>query len=108
MRGIHNLPNTSNLVTFLENPEVVKKVNECMTSLTRSFHISNIKLLTAHAAAILLYSNCQRSGIIQNLTEEFNQRESASDGMCVISCVNHKTDPQGRAILVISPSGEVF
>ena len=107
MRVIHNLPNTSNAVTFLENPEVVDRVNECIKSLKRSFHLSDIKFLTAYAAAILLYGNCQRSGVIQNLTtEEFNQREHTSDGMCVISCLNHKTGPQGRAILVIPPSGE--
>ena len=38
--------------------------------------------------------------------EEFEQREHTSDGMTVISCLNHKTGPQGRAILVISPMTE--
>lgn len=90
MRGIRNLPNISNLVTFLENPEVVKKVNECMTSLKRSFHISNINFLIAHAAGILLYRNCQRLGVIQNLTEQFNQSERTNltkEDIQVMACV---------------------
>ena len=42
---------------------------------------------------------------MQNLTvEEFEQRENTSDGMVVVSCLNHKTGLQGHVILVISPS----
>ena len=44
---------------------------------------------------------------MQNLTkDEFEQRETTSDGMVAISCLNHKTGAQGRAILIISPSTE--
>ena len=107
MRVVHNIPNTPDPITFLENAEVVDKVHECMASLKKSFHLYDIKFLTAYAAALLLYGNCQRSGVIQNLTtDEFDNREHTSDGMVVISCLNHKTGPQGRAILVTAPSGE--
>ena len=42
---------------------------------------------------------------MHNLTvEEFEQRENTSDGMVVVSCLNHKTGLQGHVILVISPS----
>jgi len=107
MAVIKNLPNTSNPITFLENKQVIDKVNECIASLERSFHLPDIKLLTAYGAALLLYGNCQRSGVIQNLTtHEFDQRETTRDGMVVICCLNHKTGPQGRAILVIPQSAE--
>lgn len=109
MRVIHHLPNTPDPITFLENTDVVGKVHNCMASLKKSFHLHDIKFLTAYAAALLLYGNCQRSGVIQNLTiEKFDNREHTSDGMVVISCLNHKTGPQGRAILAITPSGEKF
>lgn len=104
---IKKLPHTSNPITFLDNSEVIKQVQECKESLKTSFDLADIKFLTAYGAALLLYGNCQRSGVIQNLTlEEFEQREHTNEGMTVISCLNHKTGPQGRAILVISPSTE--
>jgi len=107
MVAIKNLQSTSNPIPFIENEQVINKAHECIASLKKSFEISDIKFLTAYGAALLLYGNCQRPGVIQNLTmEEFDQRESTSDGMVVISCLNHKTGPQGRAILVISRSAE--
>lgn len=109
MRLLQTLPNISNPNNFLHNNEVVDKLHECITTLKKSFHLSDIKFLTAYSAAILLYGNCQRSGVIQNLTtDEFDKRENTTDGMVAISCLNHKTGPQGRAILVIPPSGETI
>ena len=104
---IKKLPNTRNPITFLERSDIINEVQESIRSLKKSFDISDIKIVTAYGAALLLYGNCQRSGVVQNLTtEEFQQRETTSDGMVVISCLNHKTGAQGRAILVISPSTE--
>ena len=104
---IKNLPNTANPITFLESSEVIDKVHESIKLFKKSFHLSDIKLLTAYGVAMLLYGNCQRSGVVQNMTvEEFEQRENTSDGMVVVSCLNHKTGLQGRVILVISPSTE--
>ena len=66
-----------------------------------------IKLLIAFAAALIIYENCQRSGVVTNLTiEEYENRQRAKNGMTVISCLNHKTGPQGRAQLVVSKSSE--
>ena len=63
------------------------------------------KILTAYAAACIVYGNGQRSGVITNLRiAEFNRRQPCdhdSDEI-IISCLNHKTGPQGIAHLVVT------
>ena len=73
---IQKLPFVNNPLDFLENKKVIQKINQAISSLQVSFDIEYIKLLTAFAAALLLYKNCQRSRIVQNLTiEEFHKRQ---------------------------------
>jgi len=67
------------------------------------------KVLTAYAAACLLYSNGQRSGVITNLRIiEFNQRQPGDydTDEVVINCLHHKTGPQGIAHLVVTRDHE--
>ena len=63
------------------------------------------KILTAYAAACIVYGNEQRSGVITNLRiAEFNRQQPCdhdSDEI-IISCLNHKTGPQGIAHLVVT------
>jgi len=69
------------------------------------FNTTAGKVLTAYAAASLVYGNGQRSGVITNLRiAEFNRRQPCdydSDEV-VISCLHHKTGPQGIAHLVVT------
>jgi len=67
------------------------------------------KILTAYAAACLLYSNGQRSGVITNLRIiEFSQRQPCDydTDKVVINCLHHKTGPQGIAHLVVTSDHE--
>ena len=67
------------------------------------------KVLTAYAAAYLLYGNGQRSGVITNLRIiEFNQRQPGDydTDEVVINCLHHKTGPQGIAHLVVTREHE--
>ena len=104
---IQTLPSVSNPLNFLENPKVNLKVQHAIACLKMSFDINDVKLLTAFAAAVLVYGNCQRSGVVQNLTiKEFDQRQAADHEKLIVSCINHKTGPQGRAQLVITKQAE--
>ena len=59
-------------------------------------------IVTAYAAAVTLYGNAQRSGVITNLTiAEFGMRQDETEGFVVIPCVHHKTGSQGLAQLVV-------
>ena len=62
-----------------------------------------VDTVTAYAAAIILYGNGQRSGVITNLTiSELQMREEEEDEKVVIPCVHHKTTSQGLAQLVVT------
>ena len=68
---------------------------------------TSIDIITAYAAATVVYGNGQRSGVITNLTiDEFNIREEDNDGLVVIPCVHHRTAGQGLALLVITEEVE--
>ena len=64
-------------------------------------------MITAYVAAVTIYGNGQRSGVITNLTiEEYEMREESYSEECgdvvvVIPCVHYKTGSQGLAYLVI-------
>ena len=63
------------------------------------------KILTAYAAACILYGNSQRSGVITNLRIiEFNGRQpcDCDSDEVIIPCLHHKTGPQGIAHLVVT------
>ena len=62
-----------------------------------------VDTVTVYAAAIILYGNGQRSGVITNLTiSELQMREEEEDEKVVIPCVHHKTTSQGLAQLVVT------
>ena len=104
---IQELPSVGNPLNFLENPTVNLKVQHAIECLQVSFELEDVKLLTAFAAALLIYRNCQRSGVVQNLRiDEFERRQAANKDKLVVSCINHKTGPQGRAQLVITNQAE--
>ena len=61
---------------FLNNTQLLAKVELAILNLGLSFHSRDFKLLTAYAASILLYKSSQRPGVIQSLTmKEFSQRK---------------------------------
>ena len=89
---------------FLKSSKVKKKVSVSKENISRGLHETNdMKLITAYAAAILLYKNGQRSGVIDNLTvKEFQvRRENKLRSEIVIPCVHHKTSSTGCAKLVV-------
>lgn len=72
-----------------------------------NFSKEYVDTVTAYAAAIILYGNGQRSGVISNLTiSEFELREEEENDKVVIPCVHHKTASQGMAQLVITTATE--
>jgi len=86
--------------------QVQHKVQGARKTLNQgSFDKTAAKVLTAFAAACLLYSNGQRSGVITSLRIiEFNQRQPCDHDTdeVVINCLYHKTGPQGIAHLVVT------
>ena len=70
--GIHlsnEVAQTSSPDKYLENKEVRQKVANAQDNLRRGmFHIQDVKLLTAFSAAIIVYKNGQRPGVVDNLT----------------------------------------
>ena len=110
VRVVNDLPTTTDPLKFTQNEEVHMRIKNTIKSLNDSYEdteYKRIKLLIAFAAALIIYENCQRSGVVTNLTiEEYENRQRADNDMTVISCLNHKTGPQGRAQLVVSKSTE--
>ena len=88
---------------YLENKAVRQKVANAQENIRKGmFNIRDIKLLTAFSAAIIIYKNGQRPGVINNLTsKEFKLRRDHSTNV-VIPCVNHKTGAAGSAKLVVN------
>lgn len=104
-RGIRldsEVANTPSPNHCLENEEVKTKVSIATSNLRAGkFNVQDIKLLTAFAAAIILYKNGQRPGVVNNLTlDEFEVRRSHEEAV-VIPCVHHKTGASGTAKLVV-------
>ena len=110
IKVINELSAISHPFKFLEDEELSIRIQNTIASLQKSYEdtsYNKIKLLIAFAAALILYENCQRSGVVTNLTTaEFENRQVANNGMIVVFCLNHKTGPQGMAQLVISKSTE--
>jgi len=86
--------------------QVQQKIQGARATLCEGkFDKNAAKILTAYAAACLLYSNGQRSGVITSLRIiEFNQRQPCDHDTdeVVINCLHHKTAPQGIAHLVVT------
>jgi len=90
--------------------QVQNRLNSARTILNdKKFDECAAKVLTAYAAACIVYGNGQRSGVITNLRiVEFNRRQPCdfdSDEV-VIPCLHHKTGPQGIAHLVVTRDTE--
>ena len=93
---------TADPYEFLESKEVEAKLKIAKYNLMHGFDRRDVQLITAYAAAMIVYTNSQRSGVIQNLTkEEYGMRKQVGTKY-IIQCTNHKTGPQGRAQLVIN------
>ena len=106
---VKELPSICSPQDFLDNPTVTKRVKKAMKSLKTTFRLPDVKMITGYAAALMLYGNCQRSGVIQNLTlYEYDEKDYTNDGMVVVSCLHHKTGPQGRARLVLTREKEAI
>ena len=112
IRVINELPSTADPSKFLQSEEVAIRINNTIASLETSYKDTDyikIKLLIAFAAALIIYENCQRPGVVTNLKiSEFKDRKTTNDGMVVVPCLHHKTGPQGMAQLVISKSTEAL
>ena len=85
-----------------------EKLSKAFDKVRRSnFEKQYVDTVTAYAAAVMLYGNGQRSGVISNVTiSEFQLREEEEDDMVVIPCVHHKTASQGMAQLVVTTDVE--
>jgi len=99
---VENLPFVKDPNDILDNPELKEKVQNAIHNLTQTFFSDDAKLLTAYCAALLLYNNSQRSGVIENTTiAEYKAIVPGDSNRFVINCHNHKTGPQGVARLVM-------
>ena len=80
------------------------KVSQAIAEVKRgNFIKQHTDAVTAYAAAMILYGNGQRSGVISNLTiGEFELREEKENNKVIIPCVHHKTSAQGIAQLVVT------
>jgi len=105
-RVIDELGLTEEPHEFLDSKELFAKLQEAIKRLETSNQTEDIKLVTAYCAARIVYSNSQRSGVVENLTtEEFlNRKEDPETGEIIITCHHHKTGPQGVANIVIDKS----
>ena len=95
---------TADQIIFI-HPQVQHKVQEARTVLSEGFDKPAAKILTAYAAACIVYGNGQRSGVVTNLRiVEFNQCQPYDHDIdeVVINCLHHKTGPQGIAHLVVT------
>ena len=84
-------------------------MQEARTVLSKGFDKPATKILTAYAAACIVYGNGQRSGVVTNLRiVEFNQRQPCDHDTdeVVINFLHHKTAPQGIAHLVVTRDTE--
>ena len=76
-----------------------------------NYNKTAVDIITAYAAALLLYGNGQRSGVVTNLRiEEFIKRQPCDNDIdkVIIPCLNHKTGPQGIARLVVTREVETL
>lgn len=88
---------------FLDNNDVIQKLECAIKRLETRMKTEDVILLTAYCAAKIVYTNGQRSGVIENVTvQEFMNRTENEDGMTIITCKHHKTGPQGAARLVLT------
>ena len=58
---------------FMQNEEICMRIKNIMKTLNNSKEdtkYNRIKLLIAYATALITYENCQRSGVVTNLTIE--------------------------------------
>jgi len=70
---------TPNPYDFLENSDVLYHLRKAKTNDNEEKDPRDAKLLTAYAAACIIYKNGQRSGVVQNLTiEEFIKQYSST------------------------------
>ena len=76
IKMIETVATTEDPCKFLHSKRVKQKLHSAKRNLIQKLNGKNdIKLITAYAAAKIIYTNSQRSGVIQNLTiEEYDMR----------------------------------
>ena len=100
-----DIAHTTNPKHFLKSEEVKLKLLYAKENISKGVYDTHgMKLMTAFAAAILLYKSGQRSGVIENLTvDEFKlRRDDVLQKKIIIPCVHHKTGRKGCAKLVVN------
>ena len=103
MKGENEIDNAGNPRDFWSNADVKKEVYTILKKAETSDHLTNNEhlIVLAYLAAILIYKNSQRPGVVENMTiHEFQQRRDQGDGRVLIRVLKHKTSAStGRPIL---------
>ena len=99
---VDELPLIEEPDSFLDNKVVSEKLKCAIQQLQSGMNKNDVLFLTAYCAAMILYYNGQRYGVIENVTiEEFTRRIKNEEGTVVMTCMQHKTSStQGLAHLV--------
>ena len=102
MKMSKKVKTTSDPYKFVNSKDTRDKLKIAAHNLQYTFERLDVQLVTAYAAAIMVYKNSQRSGVITNLTYKEYQMKKEKGTKYIIECTNHKTGPQGWAKLVIN------
>lgn len=104
-RGVRidsEVAHTSSPNNFFNSTQVKDKLSLAKQAIRKgNFIPSDIKLLTAYTATILLYKNCQRSGVIENLTIEECKLRWELTSNTVLPCVHYKTGSTNPAAKLV-------
>ena len=110
MKGENAVDNAGNPRDFWSNPDVKKEVYTILKKAETGDHLTNNEHSTvlAYLAAILIYKNSQRPGVVENMTiHEFQQRRDQGDGRVLIRVLKHKTSAStGPANIIINKNCE--
>ena len=93
LRGEHEVDSASNPREFWSNANVKREIDAILKK-AKTRDVTNNDYLTvqAYLAAIIMYKNGQRPGVVENMTiNEFKKRRDEGNGKVVIRVLNHKT-----------------
>ena len=109
LKGENEVDNASNPKEFWSNTEVKREVHTILkkaetSDLTNNEHLTVLSYL----AAILMYKNSQRPGVVENMTiSEFQQRRDQGNSKVLIRVLKHKTcTSTGPANIIINKNCE--
>lgn len=105
IKGEQDVQNAENPKKFLKNADVQSNVFKILHK-AEAREISNDEHCTvlAYLAAMLMYNNSQRPGVIENMTtEEFESRKDQENNRVLIRVLKHKTaSSTGPADIIIN------